>query len=99
MPICLWPMLIDGAQFHRLPGVNVEKESGQAHLPPLKLRSVSLLPACAALRAAADLHSASSVEGLFPTRQGAPVTDPRALRDPAPPVPESTGISLVQPQC
>ena len=63
-----------------------KEKSGQALFAPLKLRSEGLFPACAAQSAAADLHSASSAERLFPARRSAPVIDSRALRGPAPPV-------------
>ena len=60
-------------------------QRGQALFAPLKLRSEGLLPACAAQCAAADLHSASSAERLFPKGFAAPVIDSRALRGPVSP--------------
>ena len=63
----------------------VIRESGQSQFAPLKLHSLALVTSSGARCAPPNFTYGSSTARLFLPRQGAPVTDSRPFRAPAPP--------------
>ena len=63
----------------------IPADIGQSQFAPLKLRSLALVPSSGARCAPANSTYGSSTARLFLPRQGAPVTDSRPFRAPAPP--------------